>query len=45
VYDQGNCFPASVLDITDEQLLKSFQSAVTTIAAVSLAANFPTLPS
>lgn len=45
VYDQGNCFPASVLDITDEQLLKSFQSAVTTIAAVSLATNFPTLPS
>ncbi|PKS12026.1 hypothetical protein jhhlp_001322 [Lomentospora prolificans] len=45
VYDQGNCFPADILDITDEQLLESFQKAVTTIAAVSLAANFPTLPS
>jgi large subunit ribosomal protein LP0 len=45
VYDQGNTFPASVLDIGEEQLLKSFSSAVTTIAAVSLALNFPTLPS
>lgn len=45
VYDQGNTFPASVLDIGEEQLLKSFSSAITTIAAVSLALNFPTLPS
>jgi large subunit ribosomal protein LP0 len=45
VYDQGNTFPADVLDIGEEQLLKAFSSAVTTIAAVSLALNFPTLPS
>ncbi|KAK4111823.1 hypothetical protein N656DRAFT_779940 [Canariomyces notabilis] len=45
VYDQGNTFPASVLDIGEEQLLKAFSSAVTTIAAISLALNFPTLPS
>ncbi|EXF81529.1 hypothetical protein COL5a_003461 [Colletotrichum fioriniae] len=45
VYDEGNCFPADVLDISEEQLLKSFATAVTTIAAVSLAINFPTLPS
>jgi large subunit ribosomal protein LP0 len=45
VYDQGNTFPASVLDITDDQLLKSLQQAITTVAAISLAANFPTLPS
>ncbi|KAH6619639.1 ribosomal protein L10-domain-containing protein [Chaetomium sp. MPI-SDFR-AT-0129] len=45
VYDQGNTFPASVLDIGEEQLLKSFSSAITTIAAISLALNFPTLPS
>ncbi|KAK4659451.1 ribosomal protein P0 (A0) (L10E) [Podospora pseudocomata] len=45
VYDQGNTFPSSVLDISEEQLLKAFSSAVTTIAAVSLALNFPTLPS
>lgn len=45
VYDQGNAFPPSVLDISEEQLLKSFTSAITTIAALSLALNFPTLPS
>ncbi|KAI1416028.1 60S acidic ribosomal protein P0 [Hypoxylon sp. FL1857] len=45
VYDQGNTFPPSVLDIGEEQLLKSFTSAITTIAALSLALNFPTLPS
>ncbi|CAP69368.1 uncharacterized protein PODANS_1_10320 [Podospora anserina S mat+] len=45
VYDQGNTFPSSVLDISEEQLLKAFSSAITTIAAVSLALNFPTLPS
>ena len=45
VYDNGNTFPASVLDIGEEQLLKAFSSAITTIACVSLAVNFPTLPS
>lgn len=45
VYDQGNAFPPSVLDIEESQLLKSFSSAIATIAAISLAANFPTLPS
>lgn len=45
VYDQGNTFPPSVLDIEEEQLLKAFSSAITTIAAISLATNFPTLPS
>jgi len=45
VYDQGNTFPPSVLDIEESQLLKAFSSAITTIAAISLAANFPTLPS
>jgi len=45
VYDQGNTFPPSVLDIEESQLLKAFSSAITTIACISLAANFPTLPS
>ncbi|KAI1096221.1 60S acidic ribosomal protein P0 [Rostrohypoxylon terebratum] len=45
VYDQGNTFPPSVLDISEDQLLKTFSSAITTIAALSLALNFPTLPS
>jgi large subunit ribosomal protein LP0 len=45
VYDQGQCFAPSVLDIDEAQLLKTFMSAVTTIATISLAANYPTLPS
>jgi large subunit ribosomal protein LP0 len=45
VYDEGNTFPPSVLDIEESQLLKAFSTAVNTIAVISLAANFPTLPS
>lgn len=45
VYDQGQVFAPSVLDIDESQLLKSFLSAVSTIATISLAANYPTLPS
>jgi len=45
VYDQGQCFPPEVLDIEESQLLSAFASAVKTIATVSLALNFPTLPS
>jgi large subunit ribosomal protein LP0 len=45
VYDQGNAFPPEVLDIGEEQLLKSFGSAVSTITCLSLALNYPTLPS
>jgi len=45
VYDQGQVFAPSVLDIDEDQLLKSFISAVNTIATISLAANYPTLPS
>lgn len=45
VYDQGNTFPPSVLDIGEEQLLKAFTSAIATITCLSLALNFPTLPS
>ena len=45
VYDQGNTFPPSVLDIEESQLLKTFSSAISTVASISLATNFPTLPS
>jgi len=45
VYDNGNTFPPSVLDIEEAQLLKAFSSAIATVASISLAANFPTLPS
>jgi large subunit ribosomal protein LP0 len=45
VYDQGQTFSPEVLDISEEQLLKTFSSAIATIASISLAVNFPTLPS
>ena len=45
IYDQGQTFDASVLDIEESQLLKAFSSAIATIASISLATGFPTLPS
>ena len=45
VYDQGQTFPPSVLDIEEAQLLKTFGSAIATITALSLAIGYPTLPS
>jgi large subunit ribosomal protein LP0 len=45
IYDQGQVFGPEVLDIEESQLLKAFSTAVTTIATISLAINFPTLPS
>ena len=45
IYDQGQAFESSVLDIEESQLLKAFSSAVTTIASISLAVDYPTLPS
>ncbi|KAK5019650.1 60s acidic ribosomal protein-like protein P0 [Cryomyces antarcticus] len=45
IYDQGQTFAPDVLDIEESQLLKAFTSAINTIATVSLAINYPTLPS
>ncbi|KAB2573962.1 putative 60s acidic ribosomal protein p0 protein [Lasiodiplodia theobromae] len=45
IYDNGQTFDASVLDIEESQLLATFSSAITTIASISLALNYPTLPS
>lgn len=45
VYQEGQTFPATVLDVTDEQLVEDLSSAIKTIATISLAANYPTLPS
>jgi large subunit ribosomal protein LP0 len=44
VYDNGQTFGADVLDITDEQLLKSFGQAINTVTAISLATGYPTVP-
>ncbi|PSN62958.1 60S acidic ribosomal protein P0 [Corynespora cassiicola Philippines] len=45
IYDNGQTFDSSVLDIEESQLLKTFSSSITTIASISLALNYPTLPS
>ncbi|KAF2186819.1 60S acidic ribosomal protein P0 [Zopfia rhizophila CBS 207.26] len=45
IYDHGQTFASSVLDIEESQLLQAFSSAITTIASVSLAVDYPTLPS
>jgi large subunit ribosomal protein LP0 len=45
VYDNGQVFAPSVLDIDENQILASFLGAVQTLATISLAVNYPTLPS
>lgn len=45
VYDGGQTFSPSVLDIKEEQLFQALNSAIQTITTISLAANYPTLPS
>lgn len=45
VYDNGQVFPASILDITDDELVNHFVSAINTIASISLAIGYPTVPS
>ncbi|KND94818.1 60S acidic ribosomal protein P0 [Tolypocladium ophioglossoides CBS 100239] len=45
VYDEGQTFPSEILDISEEQLLGSLTQAIATVATISLALNFPTLPS
>ena len=45
VYQEGQTFSAGILDIEESQLLDAFSSAVKTITVISLAANYPTVPS
>ncbi|KAK5105730.1 hypothetical protein LTR62_002332 [Meristemomyces frigidus] len=45
IYDDGQTFAPSVLDIEEEQLLKALSSAIATVTAISLAANYPTIAS
>jgi len=44
VYDNGQVFAPAILDITDEELSGHFLAAIKTIATISLAASYPTLP-
>jgi len=45
VYDNGSLFEPSVLEITDAQIMASFQCGLRNVAAVSLAVGQPTLVS
>ncbi|KAI4124829.1 MAG: hypothetical protein LQ338_004607 [Usnochroma carphineum] len=45
VYNEGQTFHPSVLDVEESQLFAALNSAIKTIATISLAANYPTLPS
>mmetsp|Transcript_10888 Transcript_10888/g.35816 ORF Transcript_10888/g.35816 Transcript_10888/m.35816 type:complete len:314 (-) Transcript_10888:102-1043(-) len=45
VFDNGSLFAPEVLDITDDDMVKSFGAGVANVAALSLAANYPTLAS
>ncbi|KAH8104362.1 ribosomal protein L10-domain-containing protein [Phellopilus nigrolimitatus] len=45
IFDQGNVFSPSVLDVDEEELIGRFLSGVKTIAAISLALKYPTIVS
>lgn len=45
IFDSGNVFPPEVLDISDTELIDRFLSGIKTVAAISLALNYPTLVS
>jgi len=45
VYDSGTVFEPAILDITDDDLFKSFREGVANIASVSLAIGYPTVAS
>lgn len=45
IYDQGNVFPPDVLDVSTDELVNRFLTGVKTIAALSLALNYPTIVS
>jgi large subunit ribosomal protein LP0 len=45
IYDNGSMFDVKVLDLTDDDLAARFGAALGTVAALSLAMNYPTLAS
>ena len=45
IYEEGQTFSPDVLDVEESQLMKALMSAITTVTTISLAANYPTLPS
>ncbi|KAJ3269204.1 ribosomal protein P0 (A0) (L10E) [Terramyces sp. JEL0728] len=45
VFDNGNLFDASVLDISDEDLVKEYINGISQVTCISLAINYPTVAS
>jgi len=45
VYDNGVVFDQKILDVEDEQLIKTFTGCIQDIAAISLSLNIPTMAS
>ncbi|KAK4699589.1 large subunit ribosomal protein LP0, partial [Phenoliferia sp. Uapishka_3] len=45
IYDNGQIFEPKVLDIEESSLIEQFLTGIKTIAAISLALNYPTLAS
>ena len=45
IYDQGNVFSPEVLDISTDELVNRFLTGIKTVAAISLALNYPTIAS
>ncbi|KAL0954825.1 hypothetical protein HGRIS_003770 [Hohenbuehelia grisea] len=45
IFDQGNSFSPEVLDIDEQELVDRFLSGIKTVAAISLALQYPTIVS
>ena len=45
IFDSGNVFAPSVLDIDEKELIDRFMSGIKTVASISLALKYPTLVS
>jgi large subunit ribosomal protein LP0 len=45
VYDSGNVFAPSILDVEEKELLSYFTAAIRNVTSVSLAAGYPTIVS
>jgi len=45
IYDNSNVFTPDVLDIDEQELIDRFLSGIKTVAAISLALNYPTIVS
>ncbi|PWY97920.1 putative RPP0-acidic ribosomal protein L10.e [Testicularia cyperi] len=45
IYDQGQCFESSVLDVSEDELVDRFVLGIKQVACISLALNYPTIAS